>query len=87
MTKTVADKLTDALQAAFSPGNLEVIDESHQHAGHREAGDGKETHFRVRITSDALAGKSRVMQHKAIYAVADPWMNAPIHALAIEITE
>ncbi len=84
MTASLTDKLYDRLKQSFSPSHLEVIDESHHHAGHAEAGDGKNTHFRIIITSDAL-GNTRVAQHKAIYAALDEWMNNPIHALAIEI--
>ena len=85
MIDTTEDKLRFALQATFSPARLEIINESYLHAGHREAGNGADTHFRVRITSEALAGLSKVAQHRAIYQAAAAFMPVPIHALAIEV--
>jgi BolA protein len=73
------------LMAEFSPEFLVVENESHHHAGHAEAGEGGDTHFRVRIKADCLQGKSRVAQHQAIYKALVKLINNPIHALAIEV--
>lgn len=85
---TIEAKLTEA----FAPQALAVIDESHLHAGHHHADsdhhaafDGSgETHFRVRLVSDAFAGKSRVQRHRAINEVLRDELAAGVHALAIE---
>lgn len=85
---TIEAKLTDA----FAPEALAVIDESHLHAGHHHADsdhhaafDGSgETHFRVRLVSDAFAGKSRIERHRAINQVLRDELAAGVHALAIE---
>lgn len=76
------------LEAAFSPTLLEVIDESHKHAGHA----GRQglslddvSHLRVRIASEQFAGKSRVAVHRAINAALKPSFDAGLHALAIEV--
>ncbi len=74
------------LRDAFSPDRLEVIDESHQHAGHqggRMDGTG-ETHFRVRIVSAAFAGMSRIERHRAVNETLAGELAAGVHALAIE---
>lgn len=79
--------MRDKLTAAFVPERLEVINESHLHAGHQGgAMDGTgETHFRVRIVSDAFAGKMRIKRHQAINdTLADEFANG-LHALAIEV--
>lgn len=81
-TKAQLEKL---LTEAFAPTVLEIMDESHKHAGHREAGSAHETHFRLVIASEALQGQPRVRQHQAIYRAIDPLMNNPIHALAIKV--
>ncbi|WP_375452636.1 BolA family protein [uncultured Devosia sp.] len=81
MTDTITDKLTRAL----APVHLDVIDESqlhHGHAGWREAG---ETHFRVRIATRHLEGKSRVAQHRAILETLATELETGVHALAIEV--
>ena len=80
---TVAQTITDKLTAAFQPARLEVIDDSHQHAGHVGARPGGETHFTVRIVADAFAGKSRVERQRLVYGVLAAELAGPVHALAL----
>lgn len=81
-----AKALTAALNAAFAPTVLQVLDESAAHAGHAGAnGLGYGTHFRVRIGGPAFAGRSRVVQHRLVYDALRPFIDAGLHALAIEI--
>jgi BolA protein len=70
------------LQQAFAPTVLEVIDEGHLHIGHAAEGSG---HFRVRIASAAFTGKTRVEQHRLVYAALGDLMGSGIHALAIDV--
>ena len=81
---SVKDRIKAKLTAAFAPQELDVIDESHQHAGHSGARPGGETHFRVKMVAAALTGKSRVEQHRAINAVLADDLAGGVHALAIE---
>ena len=71
-----------ALQAAFQPAALEVIDDSHLHAGHAGAREGR--HFTVRIRSERFAGLNRVARHRLVYDALAAWMPRGIHALAID---
>lgn len=71
-----------ALAAAFEPAELEVVDESHLHAGHEGARDGR-GHFRVRVVSPAFEGMSAIQRHRAVYAALGSLMETDIHALAI----
>lgn len=71
-----------ALEAALAPQSLEVEDESHRHAGHAGAADGR-GHFRVDIVSRAFAGLSPIARHRAVYAAVGALMDTDIHALAI----
>ncbi len=81
-----ADALRARLHERLSPSHLEVIDESAAHAGHVGAnGTGAGTHFRVRIASAALAGHGRVAQHRLVYDSLRDFIDAGLHALAIEI--
>jgi BolA protein len=59
---SVAASIEQKLTEAFSPTLLEVIDESHHHAGHAGNPGGGESHFRIRIQAEAFAGKPRVAQ-------------------------
>jgi BolA protein len=73
------------LRQRLAPTHLEVIDESHQHAGHAGSnGTGYGTHFRVRISSHIFAGKSRVARHRLVYDALQDFMEQGLHALAIE---
>ncbi len=80
MKKLITGKLMDA----FAPSQLEVIDESDQHAGHGGWREGETTHVRIRITSAAFAGLGRVAVHRAINGVLGEEFAAGLHALAIE---
>jgi BolA family transcriptional regulator, general stress-responsive regulator len=71
-----------ALRDGLQPTWLEVRDDSHLHAGHAGAREGK--HFSVRITSARFAGCSRVARHRLVYDALRLLMPAGIHALAIE---
>lgn len=71
-----------ALEAALAPLSLEIEDESHRHAGHAGAADGR-GHFRVDVVSEAFAGLGPIARHRAIYAALGDLMTTDIHALSI----
>jgi BolA protein len=77
------DLITNKLTKAFAPQSLDVIDESHQHAGHAGHRPGGETHFRVTIVSEAFRDKSRVERHRMINAILAAELAGGVHALAI----
>jgi len=77
------EMIRSRLTAALNPTELEIEDESHRHAGHAGARDGR-GHFRVRIVSAAFAGKSALARHRAVYAALGDLMQTDIHALAID---
>lgn len=71
------------LQESFAPSSLEIIDESHLHAGHAGARDGA-GHYVVKIVSSAFADKNPVQRHQAVYAALSTMMKTEIHALSIQ---
>lgn len=74
------------LQQVLKPTQLQVLDESADHAGHVGAnGLGYGTHFRVRIAAPAFEGLSRVAAHRLVYDALKPYIDAGLHALAIDI--
>ena len=73
------------LQESFSPSHLLVKDQSHLHAGHAGARDGR-GHYEVMIVSDAFAGKRPLECHRMIYAALGSMMETDIHALKIRAT-
>ena len=72
------------LNEAFAPEALAVEDESERHRGHAGWREGGETHFRLRIVSDAFRGKSRVERHRMVNAALAEEFERGLHALAIE---
>ena len=76
--------ITKKLQEAFEPESLDVVDESHLHAGHAGHRPGGETHFRVYIVSRAFEGKSRLDRHRMINQVLADDLAAGVHALALK---
>ena len=70
------------LRAALHPLALEVVDDSHLHAGHAGAREGR--HFTVRIRSERFNGLTRIARHRLIYDALQLLMPSGIHALAIE---
>jgi BolA protein len=83
------DRIKAKLQAAFAPGSIEVIDESHKHASHahamnRPGAAASGTHFHVKVVSEAFEGKSLVERHRAINHLLRAEFDAGVHALAIE---
>ncbi|KAF1722574.1 BolA family protein [Pseudoxanthomonas wuyuanensis] len=77
------ERIRAALQDAFAPSRLEVVDDSHRHAGHAGARDGR-GHFNVEIVSQAFAGLSTLARHRRVYAALGDMMTTDIHALSIQ---
>ena len=82
---SVAESIQSKLSEAFSPTNLNIIAESHLHAGHIGARPEGETHFRVDIVSAAFAGVSRVARQRMIYRVLAEELSERVHALALQV--
>lgn len=81
----VGKRMAEKLQAALSPSRLEVIDESHHHAGHAGSRPDGESHFRIRISAPGLDGMSRVNQHRKVNDILAEELRSRVHALAIEV--
>jgi len=76
------EAIETALREALHPSAIEVQDDSHLHAGHAGAREGR--HVSVRITSARFTGCSRVARHRLVYDALRLLMPTGIHALAIE---
>jgi BolA family transcriptional regulator, general stress-responsive regulator len=76
-----ANEMESALRAALEPTALQVQDDSHLHAGHAGASEGR--HFTAFVTSSQFAGLNRVARHRLVYAALGPLASQGVHALAI----
>jgi BolA protein len=76
------DSIKAALKANYNPEQLEIVDESYQHAGH--AGHGKYSHLLIKLSLAPFKEMSRLDRTrklmKDIYAAA----GQPIHAVRFE---
>jgi BolA protein len=75
---TIEKLLTDA----FVPAEILVKDQSHLHAGHAGAKEGK-GHFDVKIVSEKFAGQNRINRHRMVYDALGSFMQSDVHALRI----
>lgn len=75
-------KIHARLKAAFAPDVLEIVDDSHRHAGHAGAKDGR-GHFSVKIVSAKFAGTRPLERHRMVYAALGDLMQTDIHALSV----
>ncbi len=78
------DRIRDILQAEFTPLQLDVSDDSADHAGHGGF-DVEGSHFRVRMVSAAFAGRSRLARHRLVYDALSSLMHREIHALVLDL--
>jgi len=79
IAETIRRKLTDRL----APIRLDIIDESHRHAGHAGARPEGETHFAVAIVSAAFTGLSRVARQRLVYQILADELATRVHALGL----
>ena len=82
MTVERTTEIERLLTSAFEPVELLVKDQSHLHAGHAGAKEGK-GHFDVRIVSERFDGCSRIARHRMVYDALGSFMDSDIHALSV----
>jgi BolA protein len=83
VTKTRLARLDSRLRAALAPVDLEIIDDSHRHAGHAGAADGR-GHFTVTVVSERFRGLPVVRRHRLVYEAVGDMMSSDVHALSIQ---
>ena len=81
---TRSDRIRDRLTEAFAPEALEVVDDSHKHAGHAGASPEGETHYTVTISSKAFEGLSRVAVQRAVMGELKQEFETGLHALSMK---
>ena len=74
--------LAARIEAALAPTHLEIIDDSHLHAGHAGAADGR-GHFTVIVASARFAGLRALQRHRLVYDAVGDLMSTDVHALSI----
>lgn len=82
----IADEISDKLNKAFAPTLLNVVNESHLHAGHSGDDGSGESHFNIEIAAPAFADMNRIARHRAVHAALGPEVIGKIHALSLDIS-
>lgn len=77
------EQIREKLTAAFAPQQLDIVDDSHKHAGHEGARSGG-GHFDVTIVATAFAGQTPLQRHRLVYAALGEELKKDIHALSIK---
>jgi BolA protein len=77
------ERIRASLEQALHPLELDIEDESHRHAGHEGARDGR-GHFRVHIVAADFSGLPLIRRHQRVYAALGDLMRTDIHALALD---
>ncbi len=81
---TVEQQIRETLIVALEPIRLDVINESHLHAGHAGSPGTGSSHFRVLVVSQRFAGQSRIARHRLVNDALGDLLRDKIHALAIK---
>lgn len=79
MEDIIREKLTKSL----NPSVLEVVNESHLHVGHAGHDGVGDSHFRVKVVSNAFAGMNRIAAQRLVYQILEMEIKNGIHALSI----
>ena len=82
MSNDRVDRIEALLRQAFSPSKLQIKDQSHLHAGHAGARDGR-GHYEVTIVAEAFSNTRPLARHRMIYDALGTLMETDIHALRI----
>ena len=81
----VCDRIHAKLASELQPVSLDIVDESHKHAGHAGHRPEGETHFHVTIVSEMFEGQNRVTRQRMVYKILAEELAGPVHALALKL--
>jgi BolA family transcriptional regulator, general stress-responsive regulator len=76
----VETAIEQKVAAAFNPAHLELLNESHMHAGPRT-----DSHFKLVAVSAAFEGLNKVKRHQLVYRLLGEELAGPVHALALHL--
>jgi BolA protein len=82
---TMREIIQQKLMAELHPTALEVVDESHKHAGHAGARPGGNTHFRIHMVSEAFSSLSHLERHRLVHDILKDELAHTIHALSLNL--
>lgn len=81
---TAERDIRQLLMVALQPTRLDVVNESHLHAGHASSPGTGESHFRVLVVAPRFSGLSRIARHRLVNDALHELLRDRVHALAIK---
>ncbi len=81
----LSDIMRDKLLQGLNGGDIEIVDDSHRHAGHAGARAGGESHFNISIESAAFAGLNRIARQRLVLGLLADELAGPVHALSMKL--
>lgn len=81
----VADQIQEILTDGLKPLEIQVVDQSHLHAGHAGARPEGESHFHVRIVTPQFRGQSRIARHRMVNDLLGELLQNQVHALSLQL--
>lgn len=85
MPPTYQERIRQKLTQTLTPILLEIHDDSARHAGHAGHDPRGETHFNVKIVSEAFAGLPAIARHRLVYDALKEEMRERVHALSLTL--
>lgn len=82
---SIADRIQAKVSLALQPEHVELVNESHLHAG-----PATDSHFKLVVVAAAFQGQNRVKRHQAVYRVLQEELQSggqggSVHALALHL--
>lgn len=77
------NEIDHRLRSDLAPESLDIVDDSHLHAGHAGAAAGG-GHYTVTIVAECFRDKNTMSRHRMIYSALHDMMPKQIHALSIK---
>ncbi len=84
MPTTIAQEMDQLLREAFSPTELQIINDSAQHSGHMGDDGSGESHFTIVIEASAFADMNRLQRQRAVISALGDIVGERVHAVAIK---
>ena len=76
----VAEQIQHKIRSTLKLQHLELINESHMHAGPKT-----DSHFKLIVVSEEFNGLGKVKRHQLMYQLLSAELAGPVHALALHL--
>ena len=79
------DKIKEAIEAALSPHEMQLMNQSAKHAGHAGDDGSGQTHFELIVVSDQFLNRNRVQRQRMVNAAVCGLFSEGLHAFSMKL--